>query len=101
MWGDFKVKFKLKDISFYFWLNVSAILYNSDLRKISEKYPGDREVPIHFEEFVEVEDSDSRVRKGEWSSLILPKGKEHQALDAKGEDHDAAEDNSKKHEQEI
>jgi len=70
--GDFKVWFKLKDISFYFWLNVSAILYNNDLKKISEKHPGEHKVPIHFEEFVEIEDSDSRVQKGDWNSLLLP-----------------------------
>ena len=52
VWGDFKVDFKSKDCNFYFWLNVSAILYNNDLRKITEREGiTEPERSIHFEEF--------------------------------------------------
>ena len=37
VWGDFKVQFKSDSASFYFWLNVSAILYNEELRKVTER----------------------------------------------------------------
>ena len=37
VWGDFKVQFKSPQADFYFWLNVSAILYNEDLRAVSNQ----------------------------------------------------------------
>ena len=59
VWGDFKVDFKSKDCNFYFWLNVSAILYNNDLRKITEREGiTEPERSIHFEEFQELEETD-------------------------------------------
>ena len=70
VWGDFKVQFKSSHASFYFWLNVSAILYNSELRKISKSINKD----IHFEEFVEIDDSDNRDQKNKWLNLLIPQG---------------------------
>ena len=59
VWGDFKVQFKSHQASFYFWLNVSAILYNSELKQISKNE--NFEDPIHFEEFEEIEEAEIRT----------------------------------------
>ena len=67
IWGDFKVQFKSRECSFYFWLNVSAILYNNELRKITEIY-GYNDKPIHFNEFEEIEETD----KLDIKNLLLP-----------------------------
>lgn len=50
VWGDFKIQFKSDQASFYFWLNVSAILYNEELRNVTESQ-GLHNDPIHFTEF--------------------------------------------------
>lgn len=52
VWGDFKIDFKSNAASFYLWLNVSAILFNNELRKITEREKiTDLKKCIHFEEF--------------------------------------------------
>ena len=85
VWGDFKVQFKCAETSFYFWLNVSAILYNEELRKVTER-EGLQNDPIHFEEFQEIEETDFRSDKLNCLSLLLPEsaGAVHQ----EEEDHD-------------
>ena len=69
--GDFKVQFKSDQASFYFWLNVSAILYNEELRKVTER-EGLEHDPIHFNEFQEIEETDFRSEKLNMHSLLLP-----------------------------
>ena len=71
VWGDFKVQFKSAQAEFYFWLNVSAILYNNELRIITEKQ-GLHNDPIHFNEFEEFEETDFRSNKTNMLSLLLP-----------------------------
>lgn len=71
VWGDFKVQFKSDQASFYFWLNVSAILYNEELRKITER-EGLQHDPIHFNEFQEIEETDFRSDKLNMLKLLLP-----------------------------
>ena len=71
VWGDFKVQFKSDQASFYFWLNVSAILYNEELKKVTESQMLQNE-PIHFDEFEEIEETDFRSDKLNMYSLLLP-----------------------------
>ena len=71
VWGDFKVQFKSDQASFYFWLNVSAILYNEELRKVTEREQC-WDDPIHFEEFQEIEEADLRSNKNGYYSLLMP-----------------------------
>jgi len=54
------------------WLNVSAILYNSELSKITESQ-NLMEDPIHFEEFQEIEETDFRSNKMYMYGLLLDK----------------------------
>ena len=68
VWGDFKVQFKSPQTAFYFWLNVSAILYNGELRNISQ-ITGES---IHFDEFEEILESDFGRNKPNMYSLLLP-----------------------------
>ena len=70
VWGDFKVQFKSDQASFYFWLNVSAILYNEELRQATENSGLDD--PIHFDEFQEIEETDFRSDKLNMYNLLLP-----------------------------
>lgn len=67
VWGDFKIQFKSPACVFYFWLNVSAILYNSELAKITESQ-GLHDDPIHFKEFKEIEDTGQKPLE-----MLLPK----------------------------
>ena len=48
VFGDFKVEFGSSSAKFYFWLNVSAILYNKELKKRDDKSQGTQ---ISFDEF--------------------------------------------------
>lgn len=56
------------------WLNVSAILYNNELRKITEREGLlEGQDPIHFNEFEEIEESDIRsANRNNMYSLLLP-----------------------------
>lgn len=76
VWGDFKVEFKSQQASFYFWLNVSAILYNSDLRRISEQQALESgepiSDPIHFEEFIEIDESEISADENCMYRLLMP-----------------------------
>ena len=65
------MQFKSNEASFYFWLNVSAILYNEELRKVTER-EGLEHDPIHFEEFQEIEETNFRSDKLNMLSLLLP-----------------------------
>lgn len=71
MWGDFKVQFKSDSASFYFWLNVSAILYNEELRKVTEREECWND-PIHFDEFQEIEEANLRPSDNQFLSLLVP-----------------------------
>ena len=75
VWGDFKVQFKSPQAEFYFWLNVSAILYNNELRQITESQ-GLHDDPIHFDEFEEIEETEFRLNKINMLSLLLPSSHE-------------------------
>lgn len=53
--SDFRIKFKSNHASFYMWLNVSAILWNEKLKKISiEKNRQDD--PFEFSNIEEIPD---------------------------------------------
>lgn len=58
VWGDFRIKIEGK-ASFYFWLNVSAIIHNSQIKQISlqrqKENPG--LPPLHFDSFQEFDES--------------------------------------------
>ena len=71
VYGDFKVTFKHKNISFYFWLNVSAILYNTKLRELTE-LNGKEEDPIHFPEFREFEETQQMKEDKHKIKLVYP-----------------------------
>lgn len=70
VYGDFKVTFKSKECQFYFWLNASAILYNSKLKDLSEEL--NREVPIHFEEITEIEETQQIKEDKDKIDLVYP-----------------------------
>ena len=71
VWGDFKVQFKSPQAGFYFWLNVSAILYNNELKNASENL-GSEHDPIYFNEFEEIEETELSSDKNNMLSLLLP-----------------------------
>ena len=71
VYGDFKVTFKHKNISFYFWLNVSAILYNTKLRELTE-LNGKEDDPIHFPEFQEFEETQQMKEDKHKIKLVYP-----------------------------
>jgi len=58
VWGDFRFKIEGR-VSFYFWLNVSAILCNEKLKKLSEerRKVNENADDLHFENFQEFDDS--------------------------------------------
>jgi len=70
VYGDFKVTFKSKDCQFYFWLNASAILYNNKLKELSQEL--NREVPIHFEEMTEIEETQQIKEDKDKIDLVYP-----------------------------
>jgi hypothetical protein len=58
VWGDFRVKIEGK-VSFYFWLNVSAIINNNKLKLLSDERQRDKpHLPnLHFEQFTEYDEN--------------------------------------------
>ena len=71
VYGDFKVNFKHKTTSFYLWLNVSAILYNTKLEELTE-LNGKENDPIHFTEFQEFEETQQMKEDKHKIKLVYP-----------------------------
>lgn len=64
------MKFIGSQANFYFWLNVSAILYNNELKKRDDKSQGSQ---ISFDEFQELDENDLREMKiTNMNDLLLP-----------------------------
>lgn len=70
VYGDFRVTFKSKLCSFYFWLNVSAIRYNKQLEELTQTLG--RTTPIHFEEIEEIEETQALKEDRDKIDLVYP-----------------------------
>ena len=71
VWADFRFTFKLSGISFYMWLNVSAIMWNEKLKKLSiEKNRTEDEV-FEFNNIQEISEEVLRSKE-EWICASLP-----------------------------
>lgn len=63
--------FKSKICSFYFWLNVSAILYNTKLEELT-KLHNKEDDPIHFTDFKEFEETQQMKEDKHKIKLVYP-----------------------------
>ena len=76
--------FQSSQAKFYFWLNVSAILYNKELKKRDDKSQGTQ---ISFDEFQELDENDLREMKiTNMNDLLLPEKLREQQQKQKNEE---------------
>lgn len=70
--GDFQVKVSSKEVSFYLWLNVSAIQWNEKLKKISDEQGREEEHRLEFDYISECEENEALKQEPTLNQLIMP-----------------------------